>query len=486
MSNLCHLRDETLVHLLKDVFGSNNSNWNDALDDSRNGDCNGSSVNHTSGTAHHPMLTDFGTSPQYGLDMYAYLTPIIIIVGLLGNGISLKVFMRKSLRRLSACLYLSAISFTDSLVLLTYVLLTWLASDSGMRRWPPGHHLPLIHVQGVCQTFVFFSYVFRFVSVWLIVVFTIERYIAACRPLQRRLICTKSFGRKAIAIVVSLATFLSVFKPILSGIYDVSKSPASKPGGLMEDELSTKLCSRHPDHDRLVLAYELIYGLLITAVPFITIAVFNLLIIHRLVRRDATLKKLKVMFKDCRIRWEFTITLLVVSTCFICLNLPYFVVWIHQFVGTLNPADDPIKDVVDKQSRKNTLYVTRTVYYLNYCVNFFLYCVTGRYYRGELKSLLLCQDSSPNDKQRGFNSTVTRSTNTSGSCSTVAREANVLLPREGSKGPSNDITAMPNIVREQCSMLWIWPACFVKLSLNTHPYLDCFFCVKYFPFLPHV
>ena len=74
---------------------------------------------------------------QIGKDVYANMIPVIFIVGILGNAISLKVFTSKVMRRLSSSLYLVALSISDISVLLTYVLFDWL--NHGLRRWPGGY-----------------------------------------------------------------------------------------------------------------------------------------------------------------------------------------------------------------------------------------------------------------------------------------------------------------------------------------------------------
>ena len=37
----------------------------------------------------------------------------------------------------------------------------------------------------MCSVYGFVSYVFRFTSAWIIVVFTVERYVGICRPLDQ-------------------------------------------------------------------------------------------------------------------------------------------------------------------------------------------------------------------------------------------------------------------------------------------------------------
>jgi len=92
----------------------------------------------------------------------------------LGNALSLRVFAGAArMRRLSSSMYLSAISVSDCLVLLSYVLLDWL--KKGLPLWPGRHSIRWVDTSGVCESFLFTTYTFRFVSIWLIVLFTIER-----------------------------------------------------------------------------------------------------------------------------------------------------------------------------------------------------------------------------------------------------------------------------------------------------------------------
>ena len=79
---------------------------------------------------------------RFGNSFYAFLTPFILIIGLIGNSMSLKVFTSRVMRRLSSSTYLMALSVSDMLVLLTYVLLDWL--NDGLKYWPGGYRFDTI------------------------------------------------------------------------------------------------------------------------------------------------------------------------------------------------------------------------------------------------------------------------------------------------------------------------------------------------------
>ena len=368
-------------------FGEvNSSSWDDILEG-----CG--LVNSTSLPDQYDVSSgDEHDTIKYGGLFYACVTPLIICAGVLGNLISLRVFFSRRLRNLSASVYLAAISISDLMVLLIYVLLDWLRK--GLPHFPRAQSLGwIINTPGLCETFLYFSYLFRFVSVWLIVVFTIERYIAACRPLQRKLICTKRVGRRAIMSVTLVGSLISLFKPIISGVYGTSvpQHLSTYNNDVQADDFmdySRDVCRFRPGYERVNFIMEVTYGISITAVPFLVIAVFNALILRTLMQRHANMKRFKVCLKDNRIRLELTVTLLVVSTSFVCLNLPYFVYWCQRnILATSHTTADGIKNV----NTRDQFYVTLTIYYINYCINF-LYCLTGTYYRKALKGIFCCQN----------------------------------------------------------------------------------------------
>ena len=325
-----------------------------------------------------------------GKSFYAFVTPFIIVIGLIGNIVSLKVFTCTRLRDLSASLYLIALSISDSCVLLTYVLLDWL--HNGLPAWHHGFSVNIIHRQCICELFLFVSYVFRFVTVYLLVIFSVERYIAVCKPLQRQAICSKNVARKVILVVLLSAVLISFYKPLLSGLYPASNGPTTFQNVTVNqsdyDAASGEgaICTWNPRYENFHYVMELIYGLTITAIPFVLVTVFNLLILKQLLTKYFQSQSTREMFRKSKMRIELTVMVLAVSMCFICLNIPYFIAWTIQNLQTFNP--DSMYTV---QRNSDVLRVTRTIFSINYSINFFVYCLTGSYYRGVILNMLGCR-----------------------------------------------------------------------------------------------
>ena len=332
-----------------------------------------------------------------GMNFFSFFIPVVILIGIVGNSLSLRVFTSKAMRKMSASYYLAALAMSDMLVLMTYVLLDWL--NRGLPRWPGGHSVPLVATQGVCQTFLFFGYTFRLVSVWLIVVFTIERYIGVCRPLHRREMCTKTFAKRAIGSLLLLSSVIASYKPIFCEV--------------KVTEHGSKLCTFKPEFDRPNFILDTIYGLIITAIPFIIISILNMLIVRKLLETRRRHRKAKFLADESVVKLEFTFVLLVISTCFIALNLPYFIVWCQRLHHQLMTSLTPGKLDSETDRIRGRLFITRTIFCINYCTNFFLYALTGRHFRMQLRGVLRCED--PLERRRSLMARTTQITLTTAS-----------------------------------------------------------------------
>nr|KAG5692928.1 hypothetical protein BaRGS_031432 [Batillaria attramentaria] len=306
---------------------------------------------------------------------YTYSVPVILAIGILGNLVSLRVFLSRNMRKLSASTYLAALSTSDIMALVFYVLMEWLRW--GLPSWNNDGQLEFLNAAGICQALFYFSYVSRFLSAWFIVTFTVERYIGVCHPLKRKDICGSRSAQKVICSLILISLIVMLFKPILTSSREFQTRNSV-----------VRRCL--PDSQQLMTSFVLdsIYGLSITVVPFLIISILNALIIRKLLHRYQRHRKINIVTEESIIRMEFTVILLVVSFVFIVLNLPYCFVWCKRFLLS-NSKRTGREDIwADFDNLEGVLMITRVIFYMNYCVNFFLYSVTGAYFRKELMILV--------------------------------------------------------------------------------------------------
>lgn len=324
---------------------------------------------------------------------YVYVTPVILFTGIVGNVLSLKVFLSRNLRGKSASSYLAALSISDLMSLIFYVTVEWLRR--GLVYVYPNATVPLLDSEGVCQVLMYLSYISRFLSSWLVVAFTFERYIGVCHPLRRRLVCDTSNTRRIIISLCLVSLVIVMYKPFLSGVY------VSADG--------TRYCTSNKVHHLLSFALDSTFALLITLVPFTIITVLNIFIVKRVLTRNKRhkiefsyhRKRLRRIFAEkCHtdeslIKIEFTLILLSISFFFVTFNLPYFSIWFRNFLYNKYISRQESMSTEHIEYWQGLLYVTRAIFYMNYCVNFFLYSITGSYFRREVKRMFT------NNRRRG-------------------------------------------------------------------------------------
>ena len=209
----------------------------------------------------HLNMTDLPVNKLFrnivvGLNMYGL--PVLIIIGIVGNILSLVVFLTTRLRQQSISVYLAFLNVVDTLFLLCIGVI-WLGWVKVM----------VMNMAGWCQITVYLSYVSGFLSVWTVVGFTVERFIVVYFPLMRVVYCTR---KRALVVVASLAggcLLLYNFALWTAGPYDI---------------LGSKKCMTFPSYEPLVRILSTIDTLITLVLPSLTIIVLNMLIARKLWR----------------------------------------------------------------------------------------------------------------------------------------------------------------------------------------------------------
>lgn len=137
---------------------------------------------------------------------YAYVTPVIIVLGLLGNTVALVGFVLPPMRQLSMSIQLAAMAVSDTLVLLVYVLVEWLRTGLPVLG---GAAINLTYTDPACQAFLYISYTARAMSAWLVTSFSIQHCLVMYRPKSQPAWCI-------ICGLLCGAALVCIYKPLLS------------------------------------------------------------------------------------------------------------------------------------------------------------------------------------------------------------------------------------------------------------------------------
>ncbi|XP_068083712.1 nociceptin receptor [Anabrus simplex] len=310
-----------------------------------------------------------------------YYTPVLVVLGSVGNSISMLVFFSTKLRKLSSSFYLGALAISDTGFLIT-LFVTWLEMlDVSFFSRP-----------GFCSLFNYMAFVCSFLSSWFVVAFTVERFVAVRYPLRRPSMCTVT---RAKAVLLGLTLLgLIAFSPYAFIIHAV---PQPKENGT-----AAMYCDIKEDWKPFANIYNYADTVVTFCLPVVVISALNASIsqtVWRLarVRRSMTLlersappasaeqghrssgRRSKV--RSTSSQTKVTKMLLVVSTVFLCLNLPSYVMRVLSFVMVNGTSAQEAQQFVIIQHLLNQLFNT------NFGINFALYCISGQNFRRSLVSM---------------------------------------------------------------------------------------------------
>lgn len=249
-------------------------------------------------------------------EIQRYYTPILVLLGLLGNSLSVYVFFGTKLRYSSSSIYLGALAISDS-GFLVVVFVPWLRMV----------HVDLFNRWGFCQFFTYLGTLCSFLSVWLVVAFTVERYVAVKWPLRRQFLCTVARAKMTVIGLTALAVLLST--PVLLFTNIVEK-------------LNICICTLDLAWQRWANAYNTLDTVMTFAVPLTMIVIFNTLIARNIYKLNHIRRTLTIesdasndrthIPRDRMPQAKVTKMLLIVSTAFFCLNMPAFVLRVVAFL----------------------------------------------------------------------------------------------------------------------------------------------------------
>ncbi|XP_046380414.1 neuropeptides capa receptor-like [Haliotis rufescens] len=312
--------------------------------------------------------------------------PTIVMIGLAGNFLSLVVFTASQLRHVSSSGYLAALACADNLFLLS-LLVTWLDGIT-----------PIMFSKEACRFIIFITYMSSFLSVWNVVCFTSERYIAICHPLHAPMIFSKLQEKYVVIIFLVLSALLYNF-----ALWTIETQPYK----------NRLLCSGNPTFFFLMNIVTWIDTILTMILPFLLILFMNVRIVWRVIRyqrkRESVLQTHKTEKTPAlrnKSQMRITRTLLLVSTTFLVLNLPSHVIRLEQLISASNNYNPLHLKLIQE--------IAQLIYYSNFSVNFFLYAIYGKHFKKSLKMLItnMCRRKKTFSRDRcrsDFNRTSTTS-----------------------------------------------------------------------------
>ena len=294
-----------------------------------------------------------------------YMRLIMYIFGYPGNSLALMVWIRRPMLQ-SSGVYLAALALSDLLFLsldLPYSLQT---------EW----NVLVLNVPLICEGFTVVYLAAQYMSPFLTLAFTVERYIAIKFPLRRRLYCTVKR-----ALCTSLCT-----AALALGLCGIQ-------GYFWKYDHDLKECLRREGMDKLWETWTWCTEMIMFLCIPLLILTLNLLVIFEIRKsRRVALNLNRILFKTN----ATTSMLLAVSFFFILTTLPVSIA--YALYDSYPPGDD-YTDIANSEQWQNHFryYRARTVIYniglTHFFMNFYIYLLTGERFRREVLNFLGCRSS---------------------------------------------------------------------------------------------
>ncbi|KAH9515516.1 hypothetical protein Btru_011303 [Bulinus truncatus] len=341
-------------------------------------------ISHVIHTIRYKNASTVPGNPVFGAMLYLYVSPVLLILGTLGNLFSFIILRRKQMLKVSSYLYLATLAVVDTVVLYCGLLRHWIREMADVDLQDTS--------DGACKFIVTMSYVSSDLSAWLITAVTVERYIVVCYPFRASSMCNVSRAKKVIALLIFI--ILSINVHFLWTVEQIDNKGRCETGV----QYRTVIDPVWPWVDIFIYS----------TFPFIIITVLNILIIKEVAGARSNRVLLSGSETDNSTTagggggshhhsgcgpgrrshmsesQRLTVLLLTVSFMFIFLTLPNNILLICTRIWNRDQTDiEPSK------------YLARTftelLMYVNHSINFFLYCATGNKFRQQILDLFRCQ-----------------------------------------------------------------------------------------------
>ena len=286
------------------------------------------------------------------------LTNIIVILGLIGNSLTIIILTRRAMRS-STNIYLSALAVWDIVVLICTALLIGL--DLPEFVWY--RHCVYAYVVSYAYPLALIA---QTATIWLTVSFTVERYIAVCHPLKAARMCTI---KRAKVVIYGVSIGATLYNMPRWFEYKAIQYDNPELGNLSITIVSQTSFVQNPWYTQIYFSW--LYVPIMCIIPLATLSILNTCLVMA-VRRSQKQRK------DMNVRQSrennVTIMLASVVVVFILCQVP-------ALVYNLAYAID--REYVENESfGYGVLSVMRNyLVTFNSAINFLLYCALGQKFR---------------------------------------------------------------------------------------------------------
>ena len=295
-----------------------------------------------------------------------YWLPVLIPIGLVGNTLSFLIMIKPNNRKMSTCIYMAAISVNDN-IMMGMTSHEYLVSVAQIHKWNSIE----CRFSGFVALFALQNCTFQVIAM------TMDKYIAIKWPHRA---ATYSTPKQAKIIVVTIYVCVC--------IYNIPHFFLSS--------VNFGRCLNFGVRSMITTVYSWLSFVINAIIPFTMLIHMNYVTV-KTVRKSRTLfegndintrggidQGMDTRQKTMRIAEnQLTVMLLLVTTLFLILLFPTYFRFIYLLFAMRDTPLDYAKSLLISQ-------ITAQLYITNSGINFFLYCISGKKFREDLKETISC------------------------------------------------------------------------------------------------
>ncbi|XP_064641248.1 FMRFamide receptor-like [Lineus longissimus] len=325
----------------------------------------GSNASHPDGTDYEEYSADMTGLLSFQFWTWGVALNTLAILGIIGNILAITVLRHRRMRSSTSC-YLIAQAVFDIIVLICSMLFFGLpvVSTAYATLYPYLH--PYAYPTSLtAQTG----------TIYTTVAFTVERYIAVCRPLQASKMCTP---RRAIRVIllVTLCSILYNVPRMLEYRNSYNTNPATNE---TVASYETTAFGADPIFQKVYLSY--MYVPVIFLIPFFILSVLNVFLVLAVKKSQRTRAEM-----NARTSRENNLTIMVIVVV-----LVFLICQILAMIDNIYLTTVPHAQLMTNEYFIRFNGISTDMVCLNSAINFLLYCVFGNKFRKVFLHIYWCR-----------------------------------------------------------------------------------------------
>ncbi|XP_076100988.1 cysteinyl leukotriene receptor 2-like [Mytilus galloprovincialis] len=311
---------------------------------------------------------NFWIYSEYNAAIYLWkiVPPILLLLGTVGNVLSILVLRRPTIRKSVCSLYLVMLAIIDLLVLYTGILRQWILNtfDFDIRATS----------SAACKIHIWILYSSMDYSAWILIAVTIERVLLLWFPNKMQCVCTK---KVAMLVLISIASFLLLVNSHILYGYELSNGKTANHCHYVSKSYLQFWIFSWPSIDLVIFCI----------IPGSFLVVGNILIFVKvLISRRAINRQVSTYSTSSQQRRDskfssMTAMLIAVNCVFLVCNIPSRAFMIENTSWSFDTCGH-------NYAKMSLLWcIFNLLMYVNNSVNFLLYIISGSRFRNEIKEI---------------------------------------------------------------------------------------------------